>query len=354
MKQSVRTMVVVGATALLAAVFVAGCRDAGSASPVSRTQLLLGTNSTIIVHGGDPGDAVFDAAFGRVREIQDKMSLQYDDSELNEINRAAGREPVEVSGETFTVIEAALEYAELSHGTFNIALGPIIQAWGIAGDNPRRPPDEELLELLELTDYRDVELDRDARTVFLRREGMVLDLGGIAKGYAADEAARVLEEQGVDHGLIDFGGDIRAIGSRRPDGERWRIGIQDPSDTSRGAFVGVLGLDRPSVVTSGDYERFLELNGEVFHHIIDPQTGKPAVSGLRSVTVETNDTMKADIHSTAVFVLGLERGLEYLEQLNGVEAILVTSDDEVYITAGLEDTFELRGDGRYRLVGNAN
>ncbi len=343
----IRAAVAAAAAVLLAS--AGGCREGGDQRPVSRTQLLLGTNSTIIVHGGDPGDEVFDRAFARVREIQDLMSLQYKDSELNEVNRKTGVEPVHVSEETFHVVETALEYAERTHGTFNVALGPIIKAWGISGDNPRRPPNEEIEELLTLIDYREVELDYDARSVFLRKEGMVLDLGGIAKGYAADEAARVLVEHGVEHALVDFGGDIRAVG-RRPDGERWRIGIQDPADPSRGVFVGVLSLEQPSVVTSGDYERFLEIEDESFHHIIDPDTGFPAQAGLRSVTIETGNTMLADIHSTAVFVLGLERGLSYIEAQNGVEAILVTDDDEVHITDGLRSTFELREDSRYRLA----
>ena len=349
MTTGIRNRALVATVVVLFVLIIGACRQGEDQSPVSRTQLLLGTNSTIMVHGGDPGSEVFDRAFGRVREIQDLMSLQYDGSELNEINRNAGLRPVEVSDETFKVIETALEYAERSHGAFNIAIGPIIKAWGISGDNPRRPADDEIRKLLELTDYRDVELDHDARTVFLRKEGMVLDVGGIAKGYAADEAARVLREEGVERALVDFGGDIRSIG-RRQDGERWRIGIQDPVETARGSFVGVLHLEQASVVTSGDYERVLEEDGEVYHHIIDPETGFPARAGLRSVTIETDDTMLADVHSTAVFVLGLERGLEYIEGLNGVEAILVTTGDEVYVTDGVRDRFELREGSRYTLA----
>jgi thiamine biosynthesis lipoprotein len=326
--------------AVLALALLAGCSDTPP-EPETRTQLLLGTTVSIRIYEGAT-DAAFERAFERVRDIEEKMSTNttdYSSTELIEVNRNAGKQPVEVSEDTFYVVERALEYSRMTDGAFDVTIGPLVDLWGIGTEYAGVPSEAAIEEHLALVDYRRVELDPVDRTIYLPREGMGLDVGGIAKGYAAEEAARILRDEGIEHALLDFGGNILAVGVK-PDGTRWRIGIQNPQE-SRGEFLGIVEDEEMTVVTSGDYERFFTKDGVRYHHIVNARTGYPARTGLSSVTIVSEDSTEADALSTAVYVMGVERGAELIENLDGIEAAFVTKDRSVYMTSGMPERFDV-------------
>lgn len=302
---------------------------------------LLGTILNVAIHDTGYQAELIDHVFERVAEIESKMSTStsdYDETELLEVNRAAGSEPVQVSEDTYGVLEKALSFSQLTDGAFDLTIWPLVTLWGIGTDAARVPSPEEIATARRLVDYTAVELLPDRR-VFLPEAGMGVDVGAIAKGYAADEAARILRETGVKHALLDFGGNIMLIGSK-PDGSPWRIGVQRP-DGERSSFIGVLSLTDQSVVTSGPYERFFVQDGVRYHHIMDAATGYPAENGLNQVTIITPRSIEADALSTACYVLGLRPGLALIESRPDVEAIFVTDDHRVYLTSGIGETFEL-------------
>lgn len=299
--------------------------------PQSQSFLMLGTVCKITIYD-QPSEEAFKEAFSRIRDIEAKMSLHTQTSEIAKINAKAGLEPVAVSEDTFTVIEKALEIAMLSNGAFDPTIAPLVMAWDIAGDNPRRPPEEELQSLLPLIGYQHVVLDADELTVYLPKEGMALDLGGIAKGYAADEAAEILRSHGVKQAIVNLGGNVLTLG-RKSDDTLWRIGVQDPEE-SRGAYAIIVQLDDTSLVTSGPYERFLVLEGETYHHILDTKTGYPVESDFTSASIITKSSLLADALSTSVYALGYEKGMEMINSLEDVEAIFFTEDKQILLSSG--------------------
>jgi thiamine biosynthesis lipoprotein len=311
----------------LAGTVLTGCRK----GPPSQAEFVLGTVCTINLY--EQGKTrVYKEIFDRFREIEDRMSVTLPDSELNRINTHAGIEPVQVQSDVFEVLELAVHYAELSDGAFDPTVGPLVSLWNIGGDNPRLPSPEEIDALLPLVSWRDLELDRERGTVFLKRPGMALDLGAIAKGYAADEAAEILRKNRIKRAIIDLGGNILTYGEKR-DKSPWRVGVQNPLD-SRGAYIGIVEIRDQTVVTSGVYERFFEAAGIRYHHLLAPADGYPARNGLLSISIVTGRSVDADALSTAVFVLGYERGKALVESLEGVGAIFVFEDRSIRICGG--------------------
>jgi len=301
---------------------------------VSRSEIMLGTVCRVTIYD-KPQEEAFKAAFQRISEIEAKMSLKKEASEINKINAKAGLDFVEVSSDTFKVIAKALEIASLSTGAFDPTVGPLVGAWDIGGDNPRRPSESEIDSLLPLINYKDVELDFSNNSVKLAKEGMILDLGGIAKGFAADEVAKTLREYNVEKAIINLGGNILVMGNKI-DQSPWKIGVQNP-DAERGGHVIVLDLEDQTLVTSGPYERFFILDGVVYHHILDPETGYPVITDLTSASIVTTESMTADALSTAIYVLGLQKGLDLIESLSGVEAIFIDSQHNLYLSSGIEN-----------------
>lgn len=312
-----------------------GCRSEQQTDfePFAKNHVALNTVNRITIYDKSRRDAelILDAAFSRIDEVEAAMSLYIDESEINQINRQAGVKSVQVSQETFDLLLLAEESARLSQGAFDPTIGPLVTAWGITSDNPRIPDDEELDVLLELVNYRNLVMEQPDG-VFLAREGMKLDLGGIAKGYAADEAKRIIREMGSSSALINLGGNILLAGSK-PDGTPWRIGVQDPH-SSRGRYIVIITLEGGTVVTSGTYERYFFDNDIRYHHILDTSTGFPADTGLESVTIVTENSAYADALSTAAFVLGIEEGFAFIESIEDVEAVFITEDKRVFKTSG--------------------
>ena len=329
-RKNSRIIIFIGSVLLV--VLLASCSKK-QVDPQSQSFFMLGTVCKVTIYD-NPTDEAFSASFVRLKEIEDRMSLRNQKSEVSEVNQYAGKKAVIVSEDTFAVIQKALEIAALSHGAFDPTVGPLVQAWDIGGDNPRKPPQDEIDSLLPLIGYDRVILDAEESSVFLKDEGMVLDLGGIAKGYAADEVAKILHEHGVEHAIVNLGGNVLTLGSKT-DGKPWKIGVQDP-DALRGEYVMILSLEDQTLVTSGPYERFLELDGEIYHHILDTRTGYPVKSDYTSVSIVTRHSLLADALSTSLYALGYEDGMALINDLDDVEAVFMTKEKEILLSEGLK------------------
>jgi thiamine biosynthesis lipoprotein len=295
------------------------------------------------------GDAkAMDAAFERLGEIDRSMSITRPDSDVSRVNAAAGREAVKVDADVLAVTSLGLRFSREGGGSFDITVEPLVALWGIGTAAARVSRPEEIREALSRVGWRYLHIDAERSTIFLERPGMGIDLGSVAKGYAADAAARVLGEHGVSASLIDLGGNILATG-RKPDGTNWRIAIQNPEEP-RGTSVGYVEISGGSVTTAGTYERFFEQDGKRYFHILDARTGYPAWNGLQAAAVVAPDSTTADAYDTLVFTLGLERGMKFVEETRGlVEALFITDKREIYLTPGLSGRFTLT-DPRFTLV----
>lgn len=306
--------------------------------PLTKTEVIIGTVCTISLY--DIKDvAVLDKAFTRLKELEDILSINKLGTELDKVNNMSGKEPVKVTDDTFTVVAQGLKYSKLSGGALDITVGPLVKLWGIGTDAAKVPSEEEIKEKLPLINYNDIVLDETNKTIFLKRENMIIDLGAIAKGYAADEVAKILTENNVKSAIIDLGGNIFALGSKL-DGPNWKIGVQDPED-ARGASIGYIEVVNKSIVTSGIYERYFESNGKKYHHILNPKTGYPYENEILGVSILSDKSIDGDSLSTTLFALGIEKGLEFVNSQPGVEAIFVSKDYNLYLTEGLKNNFYL-------------
>ena len=293
-----------------------------------------------IIH--EDGEEILIDAEQEVKRLEKLFSVTAEDSEIQQINENAGEKAVSVSADTLALLKAGKALGAATGNTFDIAISPIVKAWGFTENTHTIPTQETLDTLLPLTKAEDVSVNEDNSTVYLEKEGMAVDLGGIAKGYASDKLAELLQRKGVQSAWLSLGGNVCAIG-KKPDGSPWKIAVQNPSDEND--YVGVVEVEDACAVTSGGYQRYFEENGKKYHHIIDPATGKPAESGLLSVTIVCKNGTKADALSTALYVMGLEDALAYWKTQDDFEVIFVTEDGEVVATEGLKDSFAFEGKG---------
>ncbi|MBX3125937.1 MAG: FAD:protein FMN transferase [Polyangiaceae bacterium] len=277
--------------------------------------------------------AAMSRALDEIRRLEALMTTWKDDSELSEVNRRAG-EAVTVSTETLDVIDKSLWAAKLSEGTFDISFEPLSEVWkfGDASDpTPSVPSRAEVERLRKRVDYRRIEVDRSARTLRIG-PGQRIGLGGIAKGYAVDAAAKVLRDARVTSFLVQAGGDLYGAG-RKPDGSPWVSGVRDPRGGPE-AFFATIELEDRAFSTAGDYARAFLKDGQRYHHILDPRTGFPA-RACRSVTIWAKDALTADAIDDGVFILGPEKGLALVESLDGVGAVIVDASNRVHVSKRL-------------------
>jgi len=308
-----------------------------------RTEEALGTICTINLF--DQGsEELYRRLFGRLSEIEGIFSPHLEGSDTARLNLGAGLEPVELSSSFIYVLDKALDYAELSGGAFNPALGPLIKLWDIGGE-ARIPSIFEIEEALELSNYRELEIYPQA---MLLRRGMALDLGAIVKGYALDELRKILIEEEIDRAILDLGGDVYVHGAR-PSGDPWRVGLQDPRE-GLGGYLGIINAQDASIATSGTYQRYFEIEGRRYHHLLSPFTGYPVENGLMSVTVISRSGIEADALATAAFVLGWEEGRALIARSEGALGIFVFDDETLRLVGEAQDVeFELIA-GEYRLA----
>lgn len=340
-----RTLGYLAATLLV--ILLVGCGSTDEpellTSPYEQTEFLMGTYVTLRIYDEDK-EALLEDGFARVEELADKATVNEPGSEIDKVNEAAGKEPVQVSEDVYPLIETAAEYSEISEGGFDYTIGPITDLWHIGFDDARKPEQSEIDAALSLVDYTKVVLNPEEQTVFLTEPGMKLDLGAIAKGYIADEVKKLFEEAGVTTAIIDLGGNVIVMGgSPTREGEAWNIGIQDPL-SERGETVGTTMQKDRSIVTSGIYERYIEVDGEVYHHLMNPETGYPFENEIAGVSIISDRSIDGDALSTVVFGFGVEKGLEYVNNRDDIEAVFVTKEEEVYTSEGLTDNFEMTND----------
>lgn len=311
--------------------------------PKSATRQFFAMDTVMSITAyGETADQALAAAVNRINELERVLSRTREGSEIYELNRWGN---AEIGQDTCRILSLALEWTHRTGGAFDITVAPVSAAWGFSGDGDHQiPSDGEINELLSLVDSSAVILNQDS--VQLQKEGMEIDLGGIAKGYASGQAEQILRENGVKSALLDLGGNITLIGSK-PDGSAWRIAVQDPCSSSE--TVGTLSLTDCSAVTSGAYQRFFQQDGVTYHHIIDPATGYPAEKGLLCVTAVCSDPTLADILSTALFVMGEDSALDLWRAEGGFELVLVTDDRRLIVTEGLKDLFEENASCGYTL-----
>ncbi|MDL4840490.1 FAD:protein FMN transferase [Aquibacillus rhizosphaerae] len=306
-------------------------------TPFKETAFLMGTVVTVKIYDKEK-ESVLKPVFKRIHDLANQINAEESESEIDKVNEKAGVEPVEVSSDIYNLVKAGKQHSTKSNGSFDITIGPLTSLWHIGYEDARKPEQSEIDDVLPLIDYEKVELIDQEQTVFLKEKGMRLDLGAIAKGFIADEVVEVLKENGVTTAIIDLGGNIYVMGNN-PSGEAWNVGIQDPF-SARGEIVGKVRQSNRSVVTSGIYERFLEVDGIKYHHLLNPGDGYPFMNDLAGVSIISEQSIDGDALSTTVFSKGLVDGLEYLENISGVEAIFISTDKKVYTTSGLQD-FEL-------------
>ena len=277
--------------------------------------------------------SAFDAVFSEFDRLESMMSVWREGSDISRLNAAAGLQPVAVSPEVREVLRTARQISEWTGGKFDVTFGALSDLWRFDHDRDNQVPDPAAVRRrLPFIDYRALRVDEAAGTAYLERPGMRAHLGGIGKGYAIDRGSAILRRRGLNDFLIQAGGDLYASGFK--DGRPWRLGIQDPRGPS-GASFATIDLSDGTWSTSGDYERAFVKDGRRYHHIIDPATGEPA-RGCRSVTILTDRAVMADGLSTGVFLLGPAEGLALVGRLPHVEAVIVTSANEVLVTPGLK------------------
>lgn len=308
--------------------------DTDRSGLVERNLGLMGTDVTILVRSDDgPGaNAAIDAAIAEMMRLEAIMTDWDESSELMRVNREAYAVPVPVSAELFGCLQEGLEVGRMTDGAFDITWRSAGRYWDFKADPPRLPDPSLVARAAELIDYRQVILDPGARSVRLGKAHTQIGLGGVAKGWIIDRAMDVIKARGFKHAVVNAGGDLMVSGRNTRD-RLWWVAIRHPRQPDQNlAVVPVANL---SIVTSGDYERYLDIDGKRYCHIFDPRTGWPA-SGCQSVTVLAANAARADALATGIFVLGPDQGLALAERLDGVEAMIVAADGTVRITSGLQ------------------
>ena len=320
-------------TALLSAsiLLLSGC----SGLPRERSQTYTDTLFDTVI-----SVQIFDSVDEDVLEGCEKLCNKYDsmfsnkieDSEISRINSAGGN-PVEVSKETIKLIKKGIYYSEMSDGAFDITIAPVSSLWDFKAETPSVPSPEAIAEAVSHVNYENI-IIRD-NTVKLADPQAGIDLGAIAKGYIADRIKDYLEEEGVRHAMINLGGNVLAMGSKL-DGSDYNIGIQKPFDETGEPITSVKISDK-SVVTSGIYQRYFKADGKIYHHILDPNTGYPCENNLYSVTILTDSSLTADALSTTCFLLGYDRGMKLINQLDNVDAVFITNDNQIHYSKNFQN-----------------
>ncbi len=325
--------------ALTAALFFSGCSEKSSDDREMRSRLVMDTKVDVTLFGvsSQEATAVANEMFEEMERLENILSRHISGSDISRINDAAGKNWVSVEPETVDVLKESIAAAELTEGVFDPTVGILLRLWGFGTEDPKVPSPDELEHALQLVGYDYIQIDEENNKVFLTQPGMNIDVGGIAKGYVVDRGQDVTAEAEIKAVFINAGGDISIRGSR-PQGGKWRVAIQDPDNPQE--WIAIIEMEEGSIATSGDYQRFFEQEGVIYHHILDPFTGFPA-RHVTSVTVTGPSTSMVDALTTGIFVLGVERGLDLLEALPGYEGLIVDNDGELYITAGLEDDVEI-------------
>ena len=312
---------------ILALAFALTLSSCGAAPQAAQNKLDFFAMDTIMEFSAYADESLLAEARDVVMDIENRVSVTDENSELYKLNRDGGGT---VSAETAALLEDALSLCRLTGGAFDISIYPVVRAWGFTTGEYRVPSFDETAALSERVDYARIRVNGESVTI---PDGMEIDLGGVAKGYAGREAADYLRAHGVTSALLNLGGNVQTIGSK-PDGSAWRVAVRDPLNDT--AYAGVVEVRDKAAVTSGGYERhFTADDGQTYWHIMNPETGRPARSGLLSATVIADDGALCDALSTALFVMGAEQAERFWRSRDDFDMVLLTEDGEAIVTPGL-------------------
>lgn len=297
---------------------------------------LMGAAIDITIYDQENVDVILSETIELLKVYEHRFSANDNTSELMEVNLNAGIKPIKVKPELYDLIKIGKEHSLAYNSFLNIAIGPVVQSWRIGFSDVKVPNHEEILELLKLTDPKEIILNDENETVYLSKKNMAINLGALAKGYIADLLVKSLKERGVLSGLINLGGNILTFGPALHNSDlNWRIGIQDPI-LSRGNHILTIKVQNKSVVTSGVYERNYTENGKTYHHILNPKTGYPVETNVTGLTIVSDLSVDGEIWTTRLFGKSVEEIMNELNSLDGIDGIIVTSDRKVYYSNGME------------------
>lgn len=314
-----------GCLLLAAGLLLSGCSHTTS-EPIEKTGIYFDTVINIKIYDSKDME-LLDQCFAYCDDFEQTVSRTIETSEIYALNHADGN-PIEVSDVTLDLLQKGIEYGELTDGKFDITIAPLSELWDFKNNTGVVPDESAIAEALSHVNYKNILIK--GNTVTLTDPEMAIDLGGIAKGYMADNLKEYLQSEGIESALINLGGNMLTIG-KKPDGSDFNIGIQKPFD-KQGAAITSIKTNDTSVVSSGVYERYFELDDIIYHHILNTETGYPYDNGLFSVSIMSPKSVDGDALSTSCFALGLEEGMQLIESMDGIEAIFITEDYEIYDT----------------------
>ena len=303
-------------------------------SSSKKSLLLMGSNFELVaIHPNTTArTAAIESAIHEIRRIESLISSWNPDSETSLINRNAGIRPVEISEELFSLIVRCIKVSELTDGAFDISFSSLDPIWKFDGRSMQFPDSSLVKESVQKINYKNIFLDHAKGTVYLLNKGMKIGFGAIGKGYAANRAKKVMKDHGIVHGMVNAGGDLITWGTME-DGAKWQVGIADPAKEKD--YIAWLTVRDFSVVTSGNYEKFVVIEGQKYGHIINPKTGWP-VTGIQSVTLVSPDAELSDALATSVFVLGVTAGLDLINRLKNVECLIIDDYNKIWTSDRLE------------------
>jgi FAD:protein FMN transferase len=302
----------------------------------TRNSMYTVVSITVVSNSEDQAKKAINASFTELDRVASLLNFYSETSEISLINRQAGEKPAKVSKDTLDIIEKAIYVSEMTEGAFDVTVGPLVKLWDLK--NEVIPDKIEIEEKRQIVGYKNIVVDRAASTVFIKLKGAQIDLGGIIKGYAVDKVVEVLHQNGIRSGVIAVGGEVRALG-KKPDGESWRVGVQNPRQ--KGAadqVIATIELSDKALSTSGDYIRFFEREGARYHHLLDPKTGYPSRQ-CGSTTIVADDNITTDGFSK-LFILGPEKSLAVAKKL-GFEVLFIDCKGEIVLSDGIKNKIKM-------------
>ena len=346
MKYNIRKYILAGITAILAAAVLTACGgnkpEKDDTAQSTQEIFAMDTYMTVTAYGKNAKKAV-DASIEEIKRLDALLSTGDEDSEIAKLNVNKSATLSEDGG---YLVQRGIELSTMTDGAFDIAIYPVMQEWGFPTKDFKVPDDATLKELLKLADVSKIDYDNKSREISFEDAGMEIDLGGIAKGYTSSRIMDIFKEYDVDSGLVNLGGNVQTYRTKT-DGSKWRVAVQSPEDESQ--YIGVVDVSDKAVITSGGYERYFEQDGKIYHHIIDPATGYPAESGLKSVTIVSDDGTLADGLSTLLFIMGKDKACEFWKaHSDEFDFVLLTDDDSMYISEGIADDYS--SDYEYEVI----
>lgn len=318
---------------LLCIAMLTACQNSDENKKVSKDIFAMDTYMTVTAYGKNAENGV-NKAVDEINRLETVLSAEKQESDIYKLNETGSGT---LSTDTKNIVSKALEINKTTNGAFDISIYPLMVKWGFTTQKYNVPSKNEISKLLKDVDSSKIIFDEKSGNIKLK-ENMKIDLGGIAKGYTSNRVMQIFKECGVKLGLVSLGGNVQALGTKT-DGTAWQIAIENPDKSSD--YIGVVSVKDKAVITSGGYERYFEKNGKTYHHILDPETGYPAESGVKSVTIVSDDGTLADALSTSLFVMGKEKALDYWrEHKNEFDTVLVEDNGDITITGGLEKIFK--------------